>query len=164
MKILATILLSSVFVFLPAIGCAQNDFGLYGNCPFPPHGVYTIERDNATIVKELEDGQNCLNESLMELKLNVENLQSSLRDNDDLKTKNLELQSQLAQTKLDLRMDETKIETLQNSYDRLIHLLDRMLSDRLNDSGLPARKPATPASKPKAQVSKPTPPVKEGTR
>ena len=100
----------------------------------------------------------------MELKLNVEDLQSSLRDNDDLKTENLELQSQLAQTKLDLRMDETKIETLQNSYDRLIHLLDRMLSDRLNDSGLPARKPATPASKPKAQVSKPTPPVKEGTR
>src|ERR1035441_807076 len=149
-------LLSSVFVFLPAVGCAQNDFGLYGNCPFPPHGVYIIERDNATIVKELEDGQNCLNDSLMELKLDVENLQSPLRGNDDLKTKILELQNQLAQTKLDLRMDETKIETLQHSYDMLSHLFDRMLNDRLNDSGLAA-------SKPKAPVNKPTPAVKEGT-
>ena len=97
MKISAKFLLSSVFVFLPAVGCAQNDFGLYGNCPFPPHGVYIIERDNATIVKHLEDGQNCLNDSLTELKLDVENLQSPLRGNDDLKTKILELQNQLAQ-------------------------------------------------------------------
>src|ERR1039458_4925749 len=116
MKILAAFF-GLVLLFSPAVGCAQNDFGLYGNCPFPPHGVYIIERDNATIVKELEDGQNCLNDSLMELKLDVENLQSPLRGNDDLKTKILELQNQLAQTKLDLRMDETKIETLQHSYE-----------------------------------------------
>lgn len=159
MKILATILLSSVFVFLPDVGRAQNDFGLYGNCPFPPHGVYIIERDNATIVKELEDGQNCLNDSLTELKLHVEDLQSPPRGNDDLKTEILELQSQLAQTKLDLRMDETKIETLQHSYDMLSHLIDRML----NDSGLAARKPTAPASKPKSTASKPTSAVKEGT-
>jgi hypothetical protein len=164
-KILATFLLSSVFVFLPAAGSAQNDFGLYGNCPFPPHGVY-IERDNATTVKELEDGQNCLNDSLTELKLDVENLQSPLRGNDDLKTNILELQSQLAQTKLDLRMDETKIETLQHSYDMLSHLIDRIL----NDPGLAARKPTAPTSKPKAtasrptaSASKPTSAVKEGT-
>jgi hypothetical protein len=170
-KILAKFLLSSVFVFLPAVGCAQNDFGLYGNCPFPPHGVYIIEQDDAAIVKHLEDGQNCLNDGLTQLKLDVESLQSPLRGNDDLKTNLLELQDQLAQTKLDLRMDETKIETLQHSYDMLSHLFDRMLNDRLNDSGLAARKPAAPASKPKAPVSKPkapvnkqTPAVKEGTR
>jgi hypothetical protein len=169
-KILAKFLLSSVFVFLPAVGCAQNDFRLYGNCPFPPHGVYIIERDNATIVEHLEDGQNCLNDSLMKLKLDVEDLQSPLRGNDDLKTEILKLQDQLAQTKLDLRMDETKIETLQHSYDMLSHLFDRMLNDKLNDSGLAARKPVAPASKPKASVSKPkapvnkqTPAIKEGT-
>src|ERR1039458_2434622 len=116
MKILAAFF-GLVLLFSPAVGCAQNDFGLYGNCPFPPHGVYIIERDNATIVKELE------------------------------------MQSQLAQAKLDLRMDETKIETLQHSYDMLSHLFDRMLNDRLNDSGLAARKPTAPASKPRAPVS-----------
>ena len=159
MKTLAKFLLPTVFVFLPTVACAQNDFVLYGNCPFPPHGVYIIERENATIVKELEDGQNCLNDSLMELKLDVQNLQSPLRGNDDLKTNILELQGQLAQTKLDLRMDETKIETLQHSYDMLSHLIDRML----NDPGLAARKPTAPASKPKATATKPTAPASKPT-
>ena len=155
MRISAKFLLSSLFAFLPAVGCAQ--YGLYGDCPFPPRGSYIIEPDNATIVKDLENGQNCLNDGLKELKLDVGNLQSQPRGNDDLKTEILELQDKLAQTKLDLRIDETKIETLQNSYDMLSRLLDRMLNDRLNGSGLAARKPAGPVSKPNAPASKPSP-------
>jgi regulator of replication initiation timing len=156
-KILAKFLLSSVFVFLPTVCCAQ--YGLYGDCPFPPRGVYTIERDNATIVNDLENGQNCLNDGLKELKLDVENLQSPLKGNDNLKTEILELQNQLAQTKLDLRMEETKIETLQNSYDKLTHLFDRMLYDRLNNSGLSAHKPTAPASKPTSGFIPDTPAI-----
>jgi hypothetical protein len=146
-KILVKFLLSSVFVFLPAVGCAQ--YGLYGDCPFPPRGVYTIERDNATIVNDLENGQNCLNDGLKELKLDVENLQSPLKGNDNLKTEILELQNQLAQTKLDLHTAETKNETLEAS----LHLIDRRLA--MAEDEIEWLTPKAPASRPKTPVRKP---------
>jgi hypothetical protein len=182
MKILAKFLLSSVFVFLTAGVAAQAQ-----DCGVPLTLKMGLDREVGATVKALEDGQDCLNDSLKSLKLDVENLQSPLRSNDDLKTEILELQNQLEQTKLDLRATEMKIETLQHSYDMLSHLFDRMLNDRLNGSGLaapkpkapaskpltqwdaqgnpiqPANKPTAPASKPKAPVNEPTPAGKEGT-
>jgi hypothetical protein len=173
MKILAKFLLSSVFVFLPAVCCAQNDFGLQEDCGFPPalktHAGIPLFGATARElvdgfdeleygVNKLEDGQNCLDVNLMRLKTSVESLHtqigwnadSNLRFRNDIK----DLQDKLKQTELDLHTAETKIETLENRL-TIAEFYSRIPPHPTN------RKAA--ANKPKAPVNKPTPAAKEGT-
>lgn len=130
MKILVKFLLSSVFVFLPAVCCAQDDFGLDKHCGFAPalkgFTVETrvwidnklIEEVSPQIVEMLEDGQNCLNDNLIGLKTSVESLHTQMGWNADsnlgFRNDIKDLQDKLKQTELDLYSAETKIETLEN--------------------------------------------------
>ena len=173
MKFLAKFLLSSVFVFLPAVGCAQVDLGLHEDCGFPPAlKVFTVETRtwinnklievvSPQIVETLEDGQNCLNVNLMRLRASDKDLHTQMGwiADSHLETRNdiKDLQDKLKQTELDLHAAETKIETLEKNYDMLNLQLTALTARR------PVSKPLAPASKPKAPASKPTPAVKEGT-
>lgn len=153
----------SVFVFLPAVGCAQDVYGLYSDCGFPPAlAIYTVDRDGRVspdIVKILEDGQNCLNVNLIGLKASVESLHTQVGWNaDDMK----DMRDELKQAELDRHTAETKIETLE---DRLSKAEGEIQELKL-DFPLPphraikksdASKPKAPASKPTAPVTKPAP-------
>ena len=81
MKILAKFLLFSVFVFLPAVVCAQ-DFKFFRDCGFAPAlEIYTTDGHGLVspqIVRYLEDGQNCLNIDVMELKDKVKWLDTAV--------------------------------------------------------------------------------------
>jgi len=160
-KILAKFLLSSVFVFLPAVGCAQDILGLHEDCGFPPAlKVYTTDMNgkvSSQIVEMLEDGQNCLNVNLMRLNASVKSLQSPLISNENLTTDIVLLQDKLKQAELDRHTAETKIEDLEAS----LHLIERRLAMAEDEiewltPKAPASKPKAPASKPKAPVGKPT--------
>ena len=114
-KILAKFLLSSVFFFLPAVVFAQVAHGLHSDCGFAPAlKIYTTDlngRVSSEIVEMLEDGQNCLNGNLMELKESVESLHTQTRWNaDDVK----DLRDKLEQAEHDLHTAETKVETLED--------------------------------------------------
>jgi len=158
-KILAKFLLSSVFVFLPAVGCAQDILGLHDDCGFAPAlKIYTKELDGKVspqIVEMLEDGQNCLNGNLIRLKTSVESLHTQMGWNADsnlgFRNDFQDLQDKLKQTELDLHTAVTKIETLE---DRL-----RTAEETLQVLKLSAWMPPRPASNPKATVSKPKAPV-----
>ena len=193
-KILAKFLLSGVFVFLPAVGHAQDTSGLHGDCGFAPAlKIYTVDRDGRVTpqtVEDLEDGQNCLNDNIQELKDKVEFIDTwgAKSDAGDIK----DLWDELVQTEHDLHTAETKIETLEDrlskAEDEIQELrLDLPIpshraikkSDASKSSGLipdtpattphpaikksDASKPKAPTSKPAAPVNKPKPAVKEGT-
>ena len=154
MKILSKFLLFSVFVFLPAVVCAQ-DFKFFRDCGFAPAlEIYTTDGHGLVspqIVGYLEDGQNCLNIDVMELKDKVKWLDTAVGWNtDEFK----DLLDELKQTKDDLHTAETKIETLEDTLKSDEHMTEAMFSlfARTGNS-----KPA--ASKPKAPVSKPKPAV-----
>lgn|GEM_PF-4590447 len=186
MKILARFLLPGVFVFLPAVGHAQDTSGLHGDCGFAPAlKIYTVDRDGRVTpqtVEDLEDGQNCLNVNLIGLKESVGSLHTQMGWNaDDIQ----DVQNKLKQTEHDLQTAETKIETLE---DRLSKAEDEIQELQL-DFPIPAHRaikksdankssgfiPDTPAttphpaikksdtSKPTTPVIKPKPAVKEGT-
>jgi len=146
MKILATFLVSSVFVFLPTVGYAQDDY-------FVPQkdcgSLLTLA--NTTAVEELADKQACINGNQVQLKTSVENLRFRMRSSE---TDILMLQDKL---KLNLSTDETRIETLEAS----IHLLERRLSMAEDEIEWLTRK--APANKPATAAKKPTPATKEGT-
>ena len=189
MKILAKFLLSGVFVFLPAVVCAQDILGLHDDCGFAPAlKMYTTDLDGKVspqVVEMLEDGQNCLNDNLIRLKTSVKSLQSPLISNEDLTTDILFLQDKLKQTELDLHTAETKIETLENrlttaedeiqelKFDSRIttHPANRKAAAIKSSGFIPDTPATTPhpaskksdASKPKAPVNTPKPAVKEGT-
>jgi hypothetical protein len=164
-KILAKFLLSSVFVFLPAVGCAQDDFGIHKDCGIPPAlKVYTVGPDGRVepmIVEDLEDGQNCLNENLIRLRTSVESLHTQVGWNADshLEFRNeiQDLQDKLEQTELKLHTAETKIETLEGRLTTAEEAIEGL------NRKAPASKPKAPARKPTAPVNKPTPAVTEGT-
>ena len=193
MKILAKFLLSSVFVFLPAVGCAQDVHGLYSDCGFAPAlKIYTTDlngRVSSEIVEMLEDGQNCLNVNLTGLKASVESLHTEMGWNadekkwtaDDIK----DMRDKLKQAELDLHTAETRVETVE---DRLSKAEDEIQElqlefpipphraikkpDASNSSGFIPETPATtphPAIKksdtgnPKAPASKPKAPVNKQT-
>jgi peptidoglycan hydrolase CwlO-like protein len=181
-KILAKFLLSSVFVFLPAVGGAQDTLGIHDSCGFAPalkgFTVETsvwinnklIEEVSPQIVEMLEDRVNCLNDNMMQLNASVKSLQSPLISNENLTTDILLLQDKLKQAELDRHTAETKIEDLEAS----LHLIERRLAMAEDEiewltpkpsriQKAPANKPKAPASKPTAPASKPTPAVKEGT-
>ena len=111
MKISSKFLLSSVLVFLPAIGCAQDDYFV------PQKDCGSLRAfGNTTIVEELADKQACINGNQIQLKTSVENLRFRMRSNEiDI----LVLEDKLKQTQL-----ETKIETLEAS----LHLIERRLA------------------------------------
>jgi hypothetical protein len=170
MKILAKFLLSSVFVFLPAVCCSQDDFRLDKDCGFAPAlKVYTTDpngRVSPQIVEMLEDGQNCLNDNLIGLKTSVEklhtemgwNAHSNLGIRDDIK----DLDEKLEQTELKLHTAETKIETLEDRLRTAEEAL-QLLQQRAWMPPRPASSPKATASQPKAPVNKPTPAAKEST-
>jgi hypothetical protein len=138
MKILAKVLLSSGFVFLPAVGAAQDDY-------FVPQkdcgSLHTL--GNTTIVEELADKQDCINGNQIQLKTSVENLRFRMRSNEiDI----LVLGDKLKQTQL-----ETKIETLEAS----LHLIERRLA--MAEDEIEWLTPKAPARKPKVPDRKPTP-------
>jgi predicted RNase H-like nuclease (RuvC/YqgF family) len=104
-----------VFFFLPAVVFAQVAHGLHSDCGFAPAlKIYTTDlngRVSSEIVEMLEDGQNCLNGNLMELKESVESLHTQTRWNaDDVK----DLRDKLEQAEHDLHTAETKVETLED--------------------------------------------------
>ena len=121
-KILAKFLLSSVFFFLPAVVFAQVAHGLHSDCGFAPAlKIYTTDlngRVSSEMVEMLEDGQNCLNGNLMELKESVESLHTQTRWNADEKKWNADdvkdLRDKLEQAEHDLHTAETKVETLED--------------------------------------------------
>ena len=170
MKILAKFLLFSVFVFLPAVGCAQDVHGFYSDCGISPAAmVYEVSSE---IVLRLENGQNCLNKNLMELAERIERLHYDLTSNHDLAAESLDLQKKLEQTEDDLRAAKIRIQYLENDVQELKfdssierHLGPRVVvaSKPAKQSGAqvkpipPANKTKAPASNPKGPVSKPTP-------
>jgi len=135
-KISAKFLLSSVFVFLPAIGCAQDDYFV------PQKDCGSLRAfGNTTIVEELADKQACIIGNQIQLKASVENLRFRVSGNEiDIKI----LEDKLKQTLL-----ETKIELLEAN----LHSLERRLS--MAEDEIEWLTPKAPASKPKAAVSKP---------
>jgi hypothetical protein len=161
-KILAKFLLSSVFVFLAAVGCAQDILGLHDDCGFAPalkgFTVETsvwinnklIEEVSPQIVEMLEDRVNCLNDNMMQMNASVKSLQSPLISNENLTTDILLLQDKLKQTELDLHTAETKVEDQEAS----LHLIERRLA--MAEDEIEWLTPKARASKPKAPVSKPT--------
>ncbi|MGA2831741.1 MAG: hypothetical protein ABSE55_01595 [Terracidiphilus sp.] len=178
MKILSKFLLFSVFVFLPAVVCAQ-DFKFFRDCGFAPAlEIYTTDGHGLVspqIVGYLEDGQNCLNIDVMELKDKVKWLDTAVGWNtDEFK----DLLDELKQTKDDLHTAETKIETLENrlttaedeiqelKFDSRIplHPANRKATANRPSGFIPDTPATTPhpaikksdASKPKAPASKPT--------
>ncbi|MDR3430768.1 MAG: hypothetical protein P4L95_02480 [Rouxiella aceris] len=163
MKILAKSLLSSVFVFLPAVCFAQHGFGLDKDCGFAPAlKMYTTERDGTLggkvspqIVEMLEDGQNCLNDNLIRLRASIKSLQSPLISNESFTTDILLLQDKLKQTEFNLHTAETKIETLEDRLKTAEETL-QLLQLRASMPPRPARSPKATVSKPKAPVNKPT--------
>ena len=190
MKILAKILLSGVFVFLPAVGHAQDTSGLHGDCGFAPAlKIYTVDRDGRVspqIVEYLEDGQNCLNDNLSKLEESVKFEKTfawpTITDNaNDI----LDLQKKLKQTESDLSTAEIKVETLEDRLSKAEYEIQELQldfpipphraikkSDASKSSGIIPDTPATThhpaikksdASKPTAPVIKPKPAVKEDT-
>jgi hypothetical protein len=192
-KTFAKFLLSSVFVFLPAVVCAQDILGLKDNCGFAPAlKIYTTDLNGKVspqIVEDLEDGQNCLNDNLIGLKESVKFLDTRMGwsademkwNADDIK----DLRDKLKQAGLDLHTAETTIETLE---DRLSKAEDEIQELQL-DLPIPLHRaikkpdaskssgfvPDTPAitphpaskksgsSKPKSPASKPTTPLNKPT-
>jgi hypothetical protein len=158
-KILAKSLLSSVFVFLPAVGCAQDVLGLHNDCGFAPAlKMYTTGlggKVSPQIVEMLEDGQNCLNDNLIRLRASIKSLQSPLISNESFTTDILLLQDKLKQTELNLHTAETKIETLEDRLRTAEETL-QLLQLRASMPPRPARSPKATVSKPKAPVNKPT--------
>lgn len=181
MKISAKLLLSSAFVFLPAVVFAQDNLGLQKDCGFAPAlKGYTVEGRvpgawpplevvSPQIVEDLEDGQNCLNDNLIQLKASVKDLQSAETGNAHLVTNVLDLEDKLEQSVRDLHTAETKIETLEDrlrtAEDKIEDLESRpwiqphpaSTKPAASKPNAPASKPKAPASHPKAQVNKPTP-------
>lgn len=139
MKIFAKFLLSSVFVFLPAVGYAQDDYFVpQKNCGS------LLTQANTTVVEELADRQDCINGNQMQLKGSVENLRFRMRSNEiDILT----LQDKL---KLDLHTAEARIEDLEAS----LHLVERRLA--MAEDEIEWLTPKAPASKPKAPINKPS--------
>jgi hypothetical protein len=187
-KILAKFLLFSVFVFLPAVVCAQ---GLYGDCGWASSATDIYGRVRPEAVDHLVDGQNCLNDNLKDLKKKIDNL-TELKDKvvflDTLERSHAgditALLDELRQTKDDLQTAETKIETLENrlmtaeddiqrlkfdSFDSRIppHQTSRKAAAQKPSGLIPGTPATTPlpaikksdASSPKAPTSKPTAPV-----
>ena len=164
MKILAKFLLPSVFVFLPAVVYAQGPY-----CGLAPiqeaalaNEITEMGRGRADVFVyldvfgDLEDGQNCLNNNLTDLKDKVEEsvkfektfVWPTITDNaNDI----LDLQKKLKQTESDLHIAETKIETLE---DRL-----RIAEEALQELQHSVWMPHHPVSNPKATVNKPKVPV-----
>lgn len=150
MKILAKFFQSSVFVFLPAVVCAQ------GPCGFSPlmesalaNEITDMGRGGRADIFEyldvfghLEDGQNCLNDKLEKLKESVEfekrwNTNAiDIRGNaDDIK----DLRDKLKQAELDLYTAETRIETLENNL--------ATAEDEIQELKFGSRIPPRPASR-----------------
>jgi hypothetical protein len=183
MKILAKFLLSSVFVFLPAVVCAQD---VYSYCGFSPALETALETSaldpdgivRQDILKYLMDGQNCLNDNLTKLKESVEFEKRWGSNNNDI----IGLLDELKQTKDDLQTAAAKIETLEDRLSKAEDDIQELREELTFYSPLPphpasrkapANKPSgfipdTPAttprpaskkpdaSKPKAPASKPT--------
>src|ERR1035441_5461483 len=155
MKILAKFLLSGVFVFLPAVVCAQ------GPCGFSPLmesalAVEITDMDRSgspdivlhlDVFEHLENGQNCLNDNLTKLKDKVEFLDTLVGSDAGDTTALLE---ELRQTKDDLQTSETKIETLEN---RLMTAEDDI--QQLKFDSFDSRIPPHPTSR-KAAANKPS--------
>ncbi len=163
MKILAKFALSSVFVFLPAVVCAQ------GPCGWASSATDIFGRVSPEKVDRLVDNQNCLNDNLGKLEDKLDNL-TKLKDKveflDTLVGSDAgdttALLDELRQTKDDLQTAETKIETLE---DRLSKAEDEIQELQL-DFPIPPRRaikksdttePKAPVNKPKAPVNNPTP-------
>jgi hypothetical protein len=162
MKVLATVLLFSGFIFLSAVGSAQDILGISNNCEIPPalteltveKSVWIdnqlIEEVSPQIVSILEDRVNCLNGNLLKLDTSFEKFQFSLTSSEDVATDNLLLQDKLKQTELDLHTDEARIEAMESR----LHLIEQRL-DMAEDEiewltpKNPVRKPKIPG-KPKA--------------
>jgi seryl-tRNA synthetase len=178
-KILAKFLLSSVFVFLPAVVCAQ------GPCGWASSATDIFGRVSPEKVDRLVDNQNCLNDNLGKLEDKLDNL-TKLKDKveflDTLVRSDAgdttALLDELRQTKDDLQTAETKIETLENrlttaedeiqelKFDSRIppHPANRKAAVNKSSGFIPETPATTPhpaskkpdATKPKAPASKPT--------
>src|ERR1039457_4067406 len=99
MKILAKFLLSSVFVFLPAVVCAQ------GPCGWASSATDIFGRVSPEKVDRLVDNQNCLNDNLGKLKDKLDNLQSRCQKlEDNLKQMQEDIQFLPTMTDLDKKI------------------------------------------------------------
>lgn len=158
MKILAKFLLFSVFVFLPAVGCAQDVHGFYSDCGISPAAmVYEVSSE---IVLRLENGQNCLNKNLMELAERIERLHYDLTSNHDLAAESLDLQKKLEQTEDDLRAAKIRIQYLENDVQEL--KFDSSIERHLGPRVVVASKPAKQSGaqvKPIPRLASPRPPL-----
>jgi len=157
-KILAKFLLFSVFVFLPAVGCAQDVHGFYSDCGISPAAmVYEVSSE---IVLRLENGQNCLNKNLMELAERIERLHYDLTSNHDLAAESLDLQKKLEQTEDDLRAAKIRIQYLENDVQEL--KFDSSIERHLGPRVVVASKPAKQSGaqvKPIPRLASPRPPL-----
>lgn len=179
MKILAKVLLSSVFVFLPAVGCTQDGFDLLlgqigkvqRECQDKQFVLEMNLQDQQKDIQDLAKRQDALKQALDNAKFDIEFLKS-MRDTDDASKKLDTVESKLYETEERLRKAEVKIE--------MLDLRLSALEPRASKPKTPVRKstpdfipnspattphPATKksdASKPKAPVNKPTPAAKEG--
>ena len=161
-KNLVVFLLSGFLLFSARVA-AQTE-----NClEFSPllRGYTTDFHGNisVTIIYDLEDGQNCLNENLRKLKSRIEFLQSVLISNGDLEHDILNLQDKLKEAEHDLQTNrhallaaETKIEALEDRLNLLEYEKARPLPHPAS-SNAAASKPKAPASKPKAPVNQAKP-------
>jgi hypothetical protein len=166
-KILAKFLLSSVFVFLPAVGCARDILGIHEDCGFPPAlKIYTsIGPLGASAtqlafgfdelkdrVNMLVDGQNCLDINLIRLRTSVKNLHTQMGwiadSHLEFRNEIQDLQDKLKRTELDLHTAETKIETLEDRLRTAEEAIEG-LNRRFFVFTAPAGKPKAPLASPR---------------
>ena len=159
-KILAKFLLSSVFVFLPAVGYAQDDFNLL------LRQINKVQReldekqfelemklgDQQKDIQDLAKRQDALDEALKNAKFDIEFLKS-MRGFADTKTD--DTRNALNSTMNKLYETEHRLTKAEETIDTL----------NLRLSALEARasKPKAAATKPKTPVNNPTPAVRVGT-
>jgi len=153
-KFSAKFLLASVFVFLPAVCCAQDDFGL-------------LLGQISKVQRQCQDGQ-------FELELKLQNQQ---RDIANLAKRQDALEKNLENAKFDIEFLKSMRGFADSKADESSKRLDAVES-RLHETeqrlataeetiqrltSKPSRVQKPPANKPKAPVNKPAP-AREGTR
>jgi len=179
-KILVKVLLSSIFVFLPAIGCAQDGFNLLlgqiskvqRECQDKQFVLEMKLQDQQKDIQDLAKRQDALKQALDNAKFDIEFLKS-MRDTDGVSKKLNTAVSKLYETEERLRKAEETIEmldlrlsALEPRASKLKTPVRKSTPDFIPDSPATTPHPVSKksdASKPKAPVNKPTPTVKEGT-
>jgi len=148
MKILAKVLLSSVFAFFAGVpGWAQD-------CE---NSLFFLNHDPESAINDLQHEVVCLNKKLQN------------HDYDYLEIQNLKMDLDTATTKiqtltLDLETANRRIETLENSSYTLDHFSARPSSRQVSQPKPPASKPKAPARKPTSGFIPDSPPQDKWSR